>query len=121
MNLTEAPLTKKELKARAKRLRESMNDKIPDHTRKTFINYFRHALPPGGFCTAVLANDLVGAVQKADFVNKEFLADIVQWLIWHAPSDSWGSYDRVEGWLNRNEHFEAYQKRLTFDILQEES
>ena len=92
---------------------------INEHTKDAFIRYWQLGLPPGSFCTAVLANDLLSAAHKADHWNKNMLADTVKWVNANAPRGSWGSYDAVQGWLEKNEHFQAYQQALTFDILKE--
>ena len=92
---------------------------INQHAKESFERYWQQGLPPGGFCTAVLANDLSGAAQKADHWNRNLLASTVQWVYHNAPRGSYGSYDAVQGWLDKNEHFRAYQKVLTFEILKE--
>lgn len=92
---------------------------INDHARESFERYWQLGLPPGGFCSAVLANDLIGATQKADHWNRPLLADTAQWVYHNAPRGSWGSYEAVQGWMDGNEHFQAYQKILAFNILKE--
>lgn len=92
---------------------------INQHAMESFDRYWQHGLPPGSFCTAVLANDLIGAAHKADHWNKNILADIAKWVSVNAPRGSWGSYEAVQGWLEKNEHYENYQRALTFTILKE--
>jgi hypothetical protein len=93
---------------------------IPDHTREVFERYFRHGYEPGSFGRAVLCNDLHMAIMRADRDNRALLYQIVYWLQENAPRGSWGSPELVQGWLNKNKWFEAYQKHLTFEILSEE-
>jgi hypothetical protein len=93
---------------------------IPDHAREAFYRYFRYGFAPGGFCSAVLANDLISAAAKADHWNRPYLADIVLWVQNNAPTGSWGSYDQLQGWLDKNHHYQNYQKILTFNILSTE-
>ena len=90
---------------------------IADHTRESFERYFRYGYQPGSFGTAVLCNNLFEAVMRADHVNRESLAHLVYWIEENAPAGSWGSREAVYGWLNKNEAYQAYQKKLTFDIL----
>ena len=97
---------------------ESRN--IPDHVREALERYFVHGFAPGGFCSAVLANDLMSAVQKADHWNQLNLSDIANWVLHNAPNGSWGSYEHVQGWLDKNEFFQENQKRLIVKILKEE-
>lgn len=55
-------------------------------------------LPPGAFFKAVLANDLAGAVSKADPTNLGLLPAYVAYCINHAPIECWGSYEKVNLW-----------------------
>ena len=92
---------------------------IPDHARDSFERYFRYGLAPGSFCAAILANDLISAANKADHWNRPHLADIALWILHNAPYGSWGSYEKIQGWLDKNEHYQNYQKALTFNILKD--
>jgi hypothetical protein len=51
-----------------------------------------------GFCLAVLANDLEGALARADAANLRALPAIVHWLSHHAPRGSWGSMAALGDW-----------------------
>ena len=84
---------------------------------QTFRMYWDNALEPGGFAMAVLANDLLGAAQRADVWNRSELATIAQWVYHNAPPGSWGSYQIVDNWLSRNPDFENWQKRRVIDLL----
>lgn len=72
---------------------------IPDHTKGALERYILDGLEPGGFLTAVLANDLFGAVGKADHMNAYALKDICGWVYNYAPRNSWGSYEIVRKYL----------------------
>ena len=99
-------------------LKEFMEDNlIPHHTQETFENYFNHAYEPGGFCMAVLCNDLHGAVRRADHINRKCLPDIMMWLERNAPYGSYGKPELVYTWLKKNEYFEDYQKQRVIGIL----
>lgn len=93
---------------------------MPSHTQEAFDRYFAHAIEPGSFGIAVLCNNLRDAAATADHWNKQSLADIVAWLEQNAPRGSWGSPEIVQGWLNKNEWYNAYQKSLTFEILSQD-
>lgn len=56
--------------------------------------------PPGSFVTAIISNDLRGAFQAADGVNVHLIGAYVAWMYWNAPSDSWGSRDRMYAWMD---------------------
>ena len=53
----------------------------------------------GGFLTAVLQNDLLDAVSRADRLSLLGIKAIVQYCHWELPSGSWGSSAAVKAWL----------------------
>lgn len=73
---------------------------VPEHIHGGLIRYVNNHIAPGGFLTAVLANDLMGAMRRADDINRYHLYDICNWLHNCAPSQCYGSYELVEQWLN---------------------
>jgi hypothetical protein len=65
-----------------------------------------HALdrrPTGHFVTAVLTNDLRGALGKADEDSLAAIRDIVRYCYWELPGNCWGSVSKVNEWLNERE------------------
>lgn len=60
--------------------------------------YIEEGILPGGFLTAVLENDMVGAAGRADNFNKERLLDYSAWLANDIPAAAWGSRDVVRQW-----------------------
>jgi len=74
---------------------------VPKYILDIINRYVEDDVPPGGFLTAVLSNDLVGAFTWADSDCKSALPDIVRYLNNEIPAESWGSKDKVEAWLNR--------------------
>ena len=72
---------------------------IPSHTLAALNRYVEHKLAPGGFLTAVLSNDLFGAVARADSENLVALPDIVKYIYNELPSDCWGSRGIVNRFL----------------------
>lgn len=90
---------------------------VPEHTQGALERYFVHALEPGSFLMAVLTNDLIGAVGRADMWNSRSLADIVKWLVNHAPYGSYGDAELVRDWLNKGDEFQEFNQRLVIDIL----
>lgn len=71
---------------------------IPEHTLAALNRYVERRIPPGGFLTAVLSNDLFGAVAQADSQNRVALADIVAYIYNEVPGNAWGSRDTVWRW-----------------------
>lgn len=72
----------------------------PNSLGPCFRRYIEDKIPPGGFVLAVLCNDLKEACARADDINRRLLWEIVAWLYNEAPSDCWGSPERVEAWLS---------------------
>lgn len=62
--------------------------------------YVNNRCCPGGFLTAVLENDLAGAIVRADSHNKMTLNQIVGYICNYLPSSCWGSPEKVHAWLN---------------------
>ena len=73
---------------------------IPPNTQSQIDEYVKQKCPPGSFVYAVLTNNLVNAVAKADDVNILYLRDIILYVYNDIPSACWGSREAVEEWLN---------------------
>ena len=74
-------------------------ERIPPHMREGIRAYVTERRPIGGFLTALLSNDLTNAVMRADDANRAALVEWVGLLYNYAPSDCWGSPERVAAWL----------------------
>lgn len=73
---------------------------VPSHMWDAVTGYFLHRYQPGGFMTAMLSNDLMGAMGKADEANTANMHRWCQFLYCYAPSGSYGSPERVDAWLS---------------------
>jgi hypothetical protein len=87
--------------------------------------YLMYGYEPGGFLTAVLANDLRLAVGRADHWNKERLPEIVNEIIFKMPAISIGSYAAVKEWCKdkngrRSEYAHYMEKQFTLRALKGE-
>ena len=69
------------------------------------LDLYLQGCPVGGFLTAVLANDLHRAVQIADSVNIRFIPEIVAYVVWKLPLNTYGSYEIVAY------HYQQIRKR----------
>jgi hypothetical protein len=76
--------------------------RIPTHTQTALIDYIERGIPVGGFLHAVLSNNLVDAVNKADAQNLPALKDIVSWIVAQAPQGSWGMEALVLRWIQEH-------------------
>ncbi len=61
--------------------------------------YVKYRIPMGGFLRAVLENDFMRAVRKADDYNRFALYDITEYMIANMPVESYGSVEAVSNWL----------------------
>lgn len=86
---------------------------IPENLKDGIENYLIHRLKPGGFLSAVIRNDLFGAVGRADTESLNCLLLIVRWFYNRAPSVSHGSSSAMSRWLNRVEN-ESVVEKLEF-------
>jgi hypothetical protein len=64
--------------------------------------YVEEGIPPGSFLKAVLANDFMRAVSRADSSNGELLREWAMFVYNYLPTDCWGSYEIVDGWRGLN-------------------
>ena len=75
--------------------------KIKQSTIQTINDYVEHGYEPGGFVTAVLANDLMASFGRADHENQATLFQICSYVYNEIPLSCHGSYEKVEEWLKR--------------------
>jgi len=66
-------------------------------------SYVERGIPTGGFLYAVLTNNMVEALFKADMENREALYDIVSYIHNNIPGDAWGSPTKVEMWMKKKQ------------------
>ncbi len=75
--------------------------RCPEWVRESLTLYAEHRIEPGGFLTAVLANDLMEAVGRADADNLMLLSPICGFIYNELPSPCHGSREAVAAWLDR--------------------
>ncbi len=73
---------------------------LPDDISGAFYRYVLERIRPGGFLYAVLCNNLLESVTRADAQNIGRLKDIVSFMYNVLPSGSFGSNEAVVQWLN---------------------
>lgn len=74
-------------------------DGLPPHMREGARLYVEHGIEPGSFLRAILENNFVDAVAKADCYNELALKDWARWLYWELPSNAWGSPGKVNAYM----------------------
>lgn len=73
---------------------------LPVDTKERIDQYVLRGIPPGSFLSAVLAEDLFGAVTEADEDNLPNLKSVCRYVIDTTPATCRGSYADVSGWLS---------------------
>lgn len=72
--------------------------KLPTNLRGAMRRYIEKGEIPGRFLTAVIQNNLHGAVFRADTKNTKLLKSIVLWIYNEAPAPCWGSDVAMLNW-----------------------
>jgi hypothetical protein len=77
---------------------DTIYSKIPGHTKEAIDAYVETGAPLGGFLTAVVENDFMKAVVRADDENFPHLKAIAKYLYNRVPSAAFGSPENVSKW-----------------------
>jgi hypothetical protein len=74
---------------------------VPQEYSQHVYDYLVNGFDPGGFYTAVLANDFMSAVIRSHPGNQiDTLKGLAGWIVTEMPTAAWGSFDQVRTWLN---------------------
>jgi len=73
---------------------------IPSNLVDALERYVKNRMPTGSFLRAVLENNLVEAVGRADSDNIRLLPEIVQYCYNNLPHNCWGSPEIVKRFLD---------------------
>ena len=76
---------------------------IPERTLDGIRRYVEDRIPPGGFLTAVLENNLKESFARADDENLVTIFELVSYIYNRIPFMCWGSPETVDKWLKREE------------------
>ena len=77
---------------------KKMQELVPEHMRLGFLFYIAYGTGMGGFGSALLSNDLMGAYAKGDEMNIRCMKDWVNFLYNYAPSGCYGSKENYTEW-----------------------
>tara|TARA_R110000737_G_scaffold246736_1_gene257023 strand:+ start:197 stop:442 length:246 start_codon:yes stop_codon:yes gene_type:complete len=61
--------------------------------------YIENGIPPGSFMTAVICNDLFGALGKADELNRAMIWQWCNFFYNEAPAKCWGNREKMDAWV----------------------
>ena len=84
--------------------------------QEAIFGYLVYGWEPGGFLTAVMANDLYRAATVADIANVDHLAYVAKFVVYALPQASYGNYDQVEIWSRLTDE-EREAVLVTADLL----
>ena len=82
---------------------------IPDYMMGGIERYISQGIVPGQFLTAIITNDLKGAVDHADAANLASIPAYVGFFYNKAPIGCWGSQENMDNWVRYK------QKELSSD------
>lgn len=80
---------------------DTLLQRIPAHTQPGLMRYLLLGIKPGSFLLSVLAGEKELAERRADAVNSCVIPTYFAYLAQEWPADSWGSPDKVRGWVER--------------------
>lgn len=72
---------------------------LPEHMQDSIVRYILQGVHPGDFLTALLCNDLFGALRRADDKNMSALPAYGRFLYNCAPAACYGSPGKVQAWI----------------------
>ena len=77
---------------------------VPRDFADPMANYLVYGYHPGGFFTALLANDFFAAIQSSHPSNTvEALKFLVGWINDCMPTEAYSNYNRVSEWCRLSE------------------
>jgi len=77
------------------------HNKVSDSVKESLEIYVKQGIMPGSFLSAVLENNLCGALGAADSYNRASLFEIVQYIYVKLPHYSWGSREKVNKYVEK--------------------
>lgn len=87
----------KDLKEKLKNF-EFRGEYIPEHMHQGIINWVVYGIRPGGFLNAIIENDLMDAVGKADPTNYTNIRALVGFFYNETPHVCHGSVEKAKRW-----------------------
>ena len=74
-------------------------ERLPPHLQGGVQRYIEQGIPPGGFLTAVITNDLFLAISHADNISLAALPEIVRFFYNETPTMCWGTEEKMKAWI----------------------
>ena len=80
---------------------------IPAYMQGAIERYIMKGVIPGDFLVGVISNDLKKAVWHSDSTNSKLLRNYVMFFYNNAPSECWGSLNKIVLW-SKNDGSQQY-------------
>lgn len=80
-----------------------MTYSIRPDIKESIDNYVEHGWPPGDFLQAVLSNDLMNSMGRADMDNRDGLFEICSYIYNEIPAPCHGSREAVAAWIEKKQ------------------
>ena len=74
---------------------------IPERMMRGIKRYVEQGIRPGSFLTAVICNDLQGAVGKADDENLRNIYAYTAYFYNEVPESCWGTPQKMKDWIKK--------------------
>jgi hypothetical protein len=74
---------------------------VKAETKESIDRFVQYGIPPGHFLQAVLSNDLMEAMGRADSENRRDLFEICQYVYNELPIGCWGTKDKMGEWQEK--------------------
>lgn len=78
--------------------------------------YVEEGIPPGGFLSAIISNDLKEAVGRADDVNMYNIPAFVSYFYNNTPSACWGSPEKMQNWIKSHQEKRELQEQESVKV-----
>ena len=75
---------------------------VPENISGALVRYIVDGLKPGSGLSAILSNDLKEAIACCDDDSWDSVREVVRWLYHYAPTDCYGSAEKVQAWDQRD-------------------
>lgn len=84
---------------------------LPMALKEGWCRFWLFGIWPGSFLTAVIRNDLMGALGQADHFNRNNLHDICAWF--YNYGDTRALKGNADAWANRGGYFGDLRKEIS--------
>jgi len=90
---------------------------LPNYMQNVVVDYIERGIDGGDFLTAVFENNFMLSLGMADIINERMIKQWAEFLYEHAPSQCWGSVEKVAEWKRKGGSvgIEEWQEKIKAD------